>query len=427
MRLSKDKLKRTADISVLVLAFVIPSGFYALDLAVLALIGICRILQGDLRLHGHLLKQPRIFLPIAFYLYIFAGFFFSHNKGEALSSWSEKLPYLLYPLIIGTVFGKDRDLVNRALRIFVISVCLSMAEALVYAGIDTLSTHTATIQLGESIYNKFTWYGLTRIFDNWHPTNVSVFCNLAIAILLHYALNGEKWFFRKYSYLVTAFLFLSACVFLLYSITEIIVYGCVLVHFGYRWMRRRRLPLAVNLGIGCGLVALLALVFYINPLAMDKIKKLREKGWHATDNQDERNVLTIRLAKWETHLVVFREHYLFGTTVGDIRDVRKKAYTAKGYNDLAAYNYNAHNEYIEVLATYGIIGSVLFLGILWTAGSLAGSNSLLTPFLIIMLIAFTTECILERQQGLNFFLFFYSLLTLPGVSGGGSHLRVLRR
>jgi len=35
MRLPKDKLKRTADISVLVLAFVIPSGFYALDLAVL--------------------------------------------------------------------------------------------------------------------------------------------------------------------------------------------------------------------------------------------------------------------------------------------------------------------------------------------------------------------------------------------------------
>jgi len=36
------------------------------------------------------------------------------------------------------------------------------------------------------------------------------------------------------------------------------------------------------------------------------------------------------------HLDIFSEHPLFGTTVGDIRDVRKKAYTAKGYNDLAA-------------------------------------------------------------------------------------------
>jgi len=44
------------------------------------------------------------------------------------------------------------------------------------------------------------------------------------------------------------------------------------------------------------------------------------------------------------------------------------------------------------------VGSILFLGILWTAGSLAGSNSLLTPFLIILLIAFTTESILERQK-----------------------------
>jgi len=95
MRLPKDKLKRTADISVLVLAFVIPPDFTRLTW----LSWRHRHLPdpaGIFVLHGHLLKQPRIFLPIAFYLYIFAGFFFSHNKGEALSSWSEKLPYLLY-------------------------------------------------------------------------------------------------------------------------------------------------------------------------------------------------------------------------------------------------------------------------------------------------------------------------------------------
>jgi hypothetical protein len=426
MRLPKDKLKKVADTSVLILAFVIPSGFYFLDLAVLAVIGICRLLHGNLSERAPQLKEPRIFIPICFYLYICAGVFFSHNTSEALSSLSEKLPYLLYPLIIGTAPGKDRELLTRALRIFVISVCISMAEALLFAGADTLITHTATIQLGESIYNKFSWYGLTRVFDNWHPTCVSVFCNLAIAILLHYAINGQRSFFRKYSYLLSALVFLSICVFLLYSLTEIIVYGCLLVYFGYRWILRRRLPLSVNLAAGLGLVVLLAGILYANPMAMDKIKKLREKGWHASDNQDERNVLTIRLAKWETHLDIFREHPLFGTTVGDIRDVRKKAYIAKGFKDLAAYNYNAHNEYIEVLATYGLVGGLLFVAILWTAGSLAGSNPLLIPFLIIILIAFMTESILERQQGVNFFLFFYSLLTLSGPSGDGTHLRVLR-
>jgi O-antigen ligase len=423
MHLPKEKIRKIAGNGILVLAFVIPSGLYALDLVVLAVIGVCRILLKDFKLRASL-KEPRIFLPILFYCYIFLGFFFTHNKEEALSSWSEKLPWLLYPLIIGGAAVQDRKLLANALRVFVISICLSMLLAFAYAAVDVLTSHNVTIQLGESIYNKFSWYGLTRVFDNWHPTQVSIFCNLAIAILLHYGIQGEKWFFRKYSYLIAALIFLSLCVFALYSLTEIIVWGCLLLFFTYRWARHKHISLAVILGSGVVAIILLTGILYANPMAMDKIKKLRTTAWHATDRQDERNVLTMRMAKWETHADIFQKHFLWGTTVGDIRDIRKQVYTAKGYTDLATYNYNAHNEYLEVMATYGIVGALLFLSVLWTMGARWRTDALISPFLLILLIAFTTECILERQQGLNFFLFFYSLLTLPG--GVGNRLRLLR-
>lgn len=424
MRISKDKLKRTADLGVLALALIIPSGFYALDLPILALVGICRILQGSIRLDE--LKRPVIFLPIAFYLYIFSGFFFSQGHGEALSAWSEKLPYLLYPLFIGCTAGMEKTLVSRALRLFVISVCISMVLAFLYAGIDTLVTHTAIIQMGESIYNKFSWYGLTRVFYDWHPTTVSVCCNLAVAILLNYAIRGERWFMHSHVYSVAAIIFLSICIFALYSVTCIIIYGCLLVFFMFKWMQLRHLSSTFKVGICLGAAALLAGLLYTNPLAMDKIQRLREKGWTATDKQEERNVLTIRLAKWSTHMDVFRQHPLFGTTVGDIKEARKKAYIQRGYTDLAAYNYNAHNQYIEVLATYGIAGAVIFFGMLGVACTLAFRNTVLASFMICILLVFITESLLERQQGINFFLFFYSLLTLPGVSGRESRLRVLR-
>ncbi|HVW58954.1 MAG TPA: O-antigen ligase family protein [Puia sp.] len=425
LSISKDKLKTTADLGILAMAFIIPSGFYALDLAVLALIGICRILQGSIRLDR--LRRPVVFLPIAFYLYIFSGFFFSQHKGDALSAWSEKLPYLLYPLFIGCAAGVEKALISRALRLFVISVCISMALAFLYAGIDTWVAHTATIQMGESIYNKFSWYGLTRVFPDWHPTCVSLFCNMAIAILLYHALQGDRRLFRKHGYLAATIIFLSICVCLLYSVTGIVTYACLLVFFLFRWMHAQRLSFTVRIGTCLAVAALLAGLLYANPMAMDKVRQLREKGWTATDKQDERNVLTIRLAKWITHLDIFQHHPLFGTTAGDIRDMRKETYRQKGYTDLAAYNYNAHDQYIEVLATYGIAGAILFFAMLGAACALAFRNTLLTAFMISSLLIMMTESLLERQQGLNFFLFFYSLLTLSGVPGGESPLRVLRR
>jgi O-antigen ligase len=413
---TKQQAKKIAGLCILAIAFLLPSGLYFLVLPVLAIVGICRIVGGDFRLRGSKFKGPGVLFPILLYLYIVIQFFFSLNFGEAFSSLSTKLPFLLFPLIIGTSVV-EKDLSNRAMKVFAGSVCLWMAAALLYAFIDMTRTHQNTIQIGESIYKKYSWYGLTRLFDNWHPSYVSLFCNLAIAVLL--GLPAKEWAGRRFSrvYLLLAFLFLSISVFLLYSITGIIIYCCLLLFFGYKWLRRYRLPLVVNLGLVLLIVGLLAGVVYANPMKLGKIDKLMQKGWKATDQEDERNVLTIRLAKWMTYLEVSRKNLLFGTTSGDIKEQRKKVYEEKGYKDLALHNYNAHNEYLEMLATCGIIGFGIFLIILLAALFRAGGHPLLLPFMIISLIAFSTESILERQQGLNFFLFFYSLLMLPWPAG----------
>jgi len=399
---------------IIALAFIVPSGFYALDIAALAFIGICRILQGDLRQYRPFLKKPSVFFPILFYLYIFSGFFFSHNFGEALSTLSEKLPFLLYPLIIGCMSGLNDVLLHKACRAFVLSLIICLGAALLYAAGDMLITHVYTIQLGEAVYNKWNWYGLTRLFGDWHPSYVSTFCNLAIAVLMSTPAL-DKASPRGRGFTLAAFLFLSLCVFLLYSITGIITWCCLLFFFGCKWLLRKRLPIGASLGIALSVMALLAAFLYINPLKIEKIQKLKEKGWSATDRQDERTVLTIRMAKWTTYLDIFKSHAFFGTTAGDIKNLRKKAYEEKSYTDLASYNYNAHDQYIEMLTVYGIAGFSLFLAMLWAAWRAPGTGSLLLPFIGITLIAFTTESLLERQQGLNFFMFFYSLLTLRVV------------
>jgi O-antigen ligase len=422
---NRDAAQKIARFCIPLLAFLIPSGFYFLVLPVAVIVAVCRIVGGDYRLKRSQVRQPVVFFPILFYGYLVAEFFFSHRSGDAASSLSEKLPFLLFPLVIGTSTVFDKALSARSLNAFVLSICLAMVAAIGYAAWDTIVTHRNTIQVGASFHNKFTWYGLTRLFNNWHPTYVSVFCNLAIAILLSgpegakrsttannpAPANGRPWSSRHAAAALLAFCLLSCSIFLLYSITGILIYCCLLLFFGYKWLLRWKLSRMLNLGLVALTIGVLAGLLYFNPMRLGKIDKLREKGWKATDLEGETNVLTIRLAKWSAYVEVLQKHYVLGATPGDIREDRQKVYEDKGYKDLALHNYNAHNEYLEVLATFGLAGFVIFCCLLMAPLNRISDNPLILPFMIIALIAFATESILERQQGILFFFFFYSLLT----------------
>src|ERR1700733_4345995 len=140
--------QKIARLCIPVLAFLIPSGFYFLVLPVLAVAAISRIIGGDFRPFRPQFKEPVIFFPILLYLYLVIQFFFSHHFDEALSSLSEKLPFLLFPLIIGTSAIFDKELSARAQQAFVASICMAMTAAILYAAWDTIASHQATVQIG---------------------------------------------------------------------------------------------------------------------------------------------------------------------------------------------------------------------------------------------------------------------------------------
>src|SRR5690606_7010795 len=89
-------------------------------------------------------------------------------------------------------------------------------------------------------------------------------------------------------------------------------------------------------------------ILYINPFNNTKIDSLKNKAIVITDIQSERNLLTIRLAKWSVYYDIFASSPVLGTTLGDVADIRKKKYTERGFDDLALHNYNAHNQYMEI-------------------------------------------------------------------------------
>ena len=114
-----------------------------------------------------------------------------------------------------------------------------------------------------------------------------------------------------------------------------------------------------------------------------------------------------------------RDAYWLGVGVGDARAAMNE--TMEQYNlytgnpnlgDTGYLNYNFHNQYMELWVQAGLPALLLFVGLLflglldgWKQG---GQFPLL--YLMLMLTAFAlTEGYLERQRGVVFFTFFFSI------------------
>jgi O-antigen ligase len=272
------------------------------------------------------------------------------------------------------------------------------------------------VRVLDSYYHKLSSFGLTSVYHNWHPTYAAVFVNLGVVILLHlYFSSKQPLSFLQQTGTLAALLFLSTCIFLFDSLIGIGTYFVLLLLLIKRGKEFNFLNTPYKRLIAVFILVAGVLVLYINPMGNDKIASLKAKALTITDSQAERNLLTIRLAKWSVYYDIFTTKSLLGTTLGDIGDVRKEKYLEKGFNDLALHNYNAHNQYLEILATLGILGFAVFLMLLFYPLVKKEADALYVPFLIICLITFCTESLLLRQQGILFFMFFYSVYTHPGL------------
>ncbi len=402
--------------SILGVALLLPSPFYEGVLPLLSIAGICWIIQKNYQELAGLLYKKKVLLPAVLYLYIAAGFFFSENSRRALSTLSTMLPLILFPVFIGTSSTITKPFIRRVNIFFLASVIITLLYAVLHNAIDIFISGVDNVRVLDSYYHKLSSFGLTSVYHNWHPTYAAVFVNLGVVILLHlYFSSKQPLSFLQKTGTLAALLFLSTCIFLLDSLIGIGTYFVLFLLLIKRGKELSFLNTPPKQLIAVFILVAGILVLYINPMGNDKIASLKNKAITITDNQSERNLLTIRLAKWNVYYDIFTTKPLFGTTPGDIGDVRKEKYLEKGFNDLALHNYNAHNQYLEILATLGILGFAVFLMLLFYPLVKKETDALYVPFLIICLITFCTESLLLRQQGILFFMFFYSIYTHPGL------------
>ena len=341
-------------------------------------------------------KRMTLFYVVIF-AYIALRIIGNEDVRYGLRVLERNLPLLLVPLLLlPNKIKQPKDFY----RSFVLGISLASVIAMLGVG-----------------YNQFiavkeapTWY-FSAIDDyGFHATYMAMYALVAIVML-----SERKLFTQTITIAITALLSL----FVLFSSSRMALIVLLLL----------LVIKAISSGkkifyYGLGLVGVLLIaVFSFSEDFRFKINQLKDfQGFTHYDNNNYGSV-SVRVAKIKASTMLWNENLWFGKGTGDTREALVQKYRSKEIEcwPCARERYNSHNQYLNILAAYGVVGLFLFgawvIYLLVTAWK--GNNKLLLGVLFVFLLISLTESILEAQRGvIPVFLLLYYLPLAKRIEDG---------
>jgi O-antigen ligase len=330
-----------------------------------------------------------------FYLSIFAYYSIrligSPNFVSGIKFLEKNLIFIIAPIIIIPSIIQSRD---KLLKTFVIGFTIVCSYTMIMLLVDSL--------MGS---NENKWYFQNIETYGFHSTYMAMYAVVSLLIL-----DWCKTFRSKY---VRILCIIINLLFIFFSASRVVLL-VLLVLLIMRAILFKKKKYIVFLSI---LVSMGVLAYAFSNDFRFKINQLSTfKGFDYYDNNDYGSV-SLRVAKIQASYNVWQENLWFGVGTGGLKDELIKQYRSKEIEcwPCSQRRYNPHNQYLSLLAGYGIIGLVVFMlsifFILYHA--IINRNYLLIEILILFLITSLTESILERQKGILIFaVVLYLIFTL---------------
>ncbi|MEX0275017.1 MAG: O-antigen ligase family protein, partial [Flavobacteriaceae bacterium] len=123
---------------------------------------------------------------------------------------------------------------------------------------------------------------------------------------------------------------------------------------------------------------------------------------------------TNRMYIWDSALKVVKENPVFGVGTGDVVTSLNVQYEKDGRSFLAVYDTNTHNQFLDYMVRYGLLGLFLILIVfgLYFKVAVGRRDPIYLSILLLFLLAMMTENILDRQHGVVLFAYLNSIYFL---------------
>ncbi len=369
-----------------------------------------------------LLKQrPAILLMILFYLMHVVSALISQNRQEGISYLGMRIPLLMFPLAFGSIHIREA-LRNRILLVYSIISTLAALVCLITACAMSVTHHDTGF-----LYNDSLSYAIGKQSDYFALMNT-----LAVLFELYLLKNGDlppsyrPWIFANIGFLLIVH-------FLLASRMQIAFLYSLAIFFAlYYFTFRKKAWLAGALAAGIVLVCMLLLQLF--PKTLNRFKELQYTNYQFSSNAVEShynmqltrqqwNGVNIRLAIWKCGWELAGRHLLWGVPLGDKKEKLREMYQEKHFDFAIRTNKNMHNNYLDVLAGFGIPGLIIFLTAFFflPLRSAIKARDIIGALIVVsFFLSLITETYMDRSIGcilLGFFIPF-AVCSLPfSVSG----------
>ncbi|MDY0343169.1 MAG: O-antigen ligase family protein [Lentimicrobium sp.] len=119
-----------------------------------------------------------------------------------------------------------------------------------------------------------------------------------------------------------------------------------------------------------------------------------------------------RVEYWKTSAWIIKQNWLTGVGTGDIKKAFDRAYNEMDSRLEQPFRNRAHNQFLAISISFGLLGFIWFLFTLIYPGIKLGkfNDYLYLVFFVIVFMSMLTEDTLETQAGATFFAFFNAFL-----------------
>lgn len=328
------------------------------------------------------------------FLLVVAGLFYS--KEPFSFSFVERLaPIFLmsYYIFIDSEFFKR--IIKRVFVFFLIGCLFFSISNWTFALVSIFSN---SLPLSSLLTVDYASYNLTQFLDI-HPPYAGLFINAAIGFCV-YSLHDiknkvPKWFLSLSIVILTLFLFNlmarnAIFCFLLFSLIYLVKFRKYIFLFSF-----------------LGIIGLIVGGIY----SMDE-NYLRDRFFKSLNLFEQETIFSkkdTRFDRLSASYEVFKQHPIIGPGTGADDKLRREQYFIN--RDVEAFNknYNAHNQFMEYLSTYGVLGGIVFLLIFYTflKESIKKNSFFLIFIFSCFFIASISESLLERSWGVSFYILLF--------------------
>jgi len=354
---------------------------------------------------GYLIYYRKVEFKTSFFLWSlialfslnFFGLFYSEDMPRGFTIITRQISFVLFPLFYALYRIRKISILFKTYIVAIFCFILFCELETLYRFFYKSNVFPLNLELFLSY--RYTGAELTKVIGV-HNAYFGMYITFSNVLLISFLKNIKKNY--KILLLLLVIVFQSVFILQMVAKTAIIVNTIIvvfsLVYFLIKFKKVKFLIFLLALVLSLGWFSLKHLYLPLNRIA-DRYAELR--------NGDSTNRDT-RAKMWKSAGPIIKEHYMIGVGTGDVENLLHKEYESRNIQSRS----NIHNQYLDYLMRFGVLGIVIFLSVLGIAmyTAIKTKNYVYFCFTMIIIGCCMTENILSRQWGITFYACFNYLL-----------------